>query len=162
MERPAVAPELRESWIDATDAPFDLQAWPFYWVTRTNNQYLRTLERSLKTSDLDIPSWRVLMLLHGKQAQSVSYLAEEAIIKRSTMTRIIQRMEEEGLITTRARASDNRVTEVLLTHGGRQARIRAQRHAFRVFAKAFNGVAQQEIRRLNAVLRKALSNLSEG
>jgi DNA-binding MarR family transcriptional regulator len=143
------------------DSDFDLRSWPFYWITRSNNAYLSTLEGILKRNQLDIPRWRVLMLLSCEQARSVTYLAEEAIIKLSTMTRIIQRMGQEGLVETRPLESDNRVTEVLLTLKGDDARSEAQRAASDVFAKAFEGVSQQEITALNGTLARVLSNLGD-
>ncbi|MEX0300578.1 MAG: MarR family transcriptional regulator, partial [Kordiimonas sp.] len=44
---------------------FELEKWPFYLITRTSSTYMKTLEAELKGGDLDIPSWRVLMLLGG-------------------------------------------------------------------------------------------------
>ncbi len=148
-------------FVHVSDAEFDLQSWPFYWIIRANNAYLNTLESVLKRDQLDIPRWRVLMLLFGQRARSVTYLAEEAIIKLSTMTRIIPRMEREGLVQSRPRQTDNRVTEVLLTPQGDQARRRAQQAAFDVFALAFDGVSGQQIAALNQTLGRVLSNLSE-
>lgn len=143
------------------DGEFDLQSWPFYWITRSNNAYLSTLEGVLKRQQLDIPRWRVLMLLYCDRAHSVTYLAEEAVIKLSTMTRIVQRMEQEGLVNTRPGEADNRVTEVLLTPKGDDARERAQRAGFDVFDQAFEGISEQKIADLNETLGRVLSNLSD-
>lgn len=158
-ERDARTPD-KADFVNASDAAFDVQSWPFYWITRANNAYLQVLERALKAGGLDVPGYRVLMLLHGRRARSVSYLAEEAIVKLPTMTRIVQRMEQEGLVETRPRASDNRVTEVLLTRRGGRARLSAQRAAFGVFAQAFEGVSEDQIGTLNAVLSRVISNIS--
>ncbi len=143
---------------EPTDAAFDLRNWPFYWITRTSDRYLSVLEGNLKESGLDIPSWRVLGQLHGTLSKSVGELADEAIIKRSTMARMIHRMEDEGLVETRVRPSDQRVTEVRLTAFGKRQRIVAQRQAFRAFARAFRGVSEGEIHRLNDTLRKVFAN----
>lgn len=158
-ERDAKTPK-KADFVNVSGAAFDVQSWPFYWLTRANNAYLRVLEDALKGSKLDVPRYRVLMLLHGKRARSVTYLAEEAIVKLPTMTRIVQRMEDDGLVETRPRASDNRVTEVLLTRRGGRARLRAQRAAFGVFAKAFEGVSEEQIGALNSVLSTVISNIS--
>ena len=143
------------------ETEFDLQSWPFYWITRSNNAYLRTLEKVLKRNQLDVPRWRVLMLLHCDRARSVTYLAKEAIIKLPTMTRIVQRMEQEGLVRTRASDSDNRVTEVLLTANGNRAQKKAKSAAFSVFDQAFEGISEQKILDLNKTLDRVLTNLGD-
>lgn len=148
-------------FVHLSESEFDLRSWPFYWITRSNNAYLSTLEGVLKQNQLDVPQWRVLMLLHGDQARSVTYLAKEAIIKLSTMTRIVQRMGQEGLVKTRPWEDDNRVTEVVLTPKGDKARTRAQSAAFDVFAKAFEGISDRKIAALNKTLERVLSNLGD-
>ncbi len=138
---------------------FDLQEWPFYWLTRANGQYLSTMAEVLKSVELDIPRWRVLMLLEPNQARSVSYLAREAISKVSTMTRIVQRMEQDMLVETRPQEADARVTEVLLTGNGRRARQLAWQQADSVYSHAFRDIPQETILQLNQMLSKLASNL---
>ncbi len=146
---------------DGTENPkFDVQTWPFYWLIRTHDRYLEFLEAGLKTVELDVPHWRVLMLLSGDRARSVSYLAKESCIKLSTMTRIVKRMQTEGLVETRQRASDARVTEVLLTRNGRRARPLAWHQADRIYGIAFDGVEAEEIAQLNGTLQKIARNLA--
>ena len=138
---------------------FDLHEWPFYWLTRAYGQYLSSLEDALRGVELDIPRWRVLMLLEGDLAKSTSYLADEAISKLSTMTRIIGRMQADGLVETRPRASDGRVTEVLLTKNGRRARVLAWQQANDIYEKAFRDISVADIGQLNATLAKIHGNL---
>lgn len=143
----------------APDHKLQLDAWPFYWITRVTNLYLERLEVELKRIGLDVPRWRVLMSLHAKDSSSVSEIAELAIVKLPTMTKIVQRMVGDGLVTCRTSAADGRVTEVLLTETGHEARRRAWAIARQVYAQAFEGVTAAEIRRLNAVLSRVFENL---
>ncbi len=89
--------------------------WPFYWVSRVNARYAQVLERRLKPLDLDLARWRVLMSLYEDEHLSVSEIADYAVIKLNTVTKIVQRMIADGLVVTRVRPSDGRVTEVCLT-----------------------------------------------
>ena len=139
---------------------FDLENWPFYWITRAYGQYMSSLEQTLKSVELDIPRWRVLMLLQGARARSISYLSTEAITKLSTMTRIVQRMQDDGLVITRPRASDQRVTEVLLTGNGRRARLLALHQAETIYANSFNGLSASDLKQLNKLLSRIHANLS--
>jgi len=138
---------------------FDLHGWPFYWLTQTHGQYLLMLERVLKEVELDVPRWRVLILLEGERARSISYLAREAISKLSTMTRIVQRMQDDELVITRPRASDQRVTEVALTSHGRRARVLALQQADKVYQKTFEGITEREVEELNRTLARIHANM---
>ena len=155
-------------FIDDTAAPniarpgddqFELTNWPFYWIVKANGRYVQRLEESLKSIELDVPRWRVLMLLERDVARSVSYLAKEAFAKLSTMTRIVQRMQEDGLVKTQPRESDQRVTEVILTGNGRRARSLALQQADAMYAGAFVGMSHDDVKALNQLLEKVFSNL---
>lgn len=140
---------------------FELERWPFYWLTRANGRYLQVLATRLRDVDLDIPRWRVLMLLESGKARSMSYLAKEAISKLPTMTRITQRMEEAGLVRTRPRETDARVTEVLLTPAGEAARAESWAVTQSMFDTAFQGMDAEDVDTLNRLLRAVESNLFE-
>lgn len=143
-----------------SDEHFELHEWPFYWLTRAYGQYMSTLEKTLKVVGLDVPRWRVLMLLGGDRARSVSYLATEAITKLSTMTRIVQRMQDDGLVLSRPRESDQRVTEVLLTRKGHKARQLAIKQAEGIYNRSFDGFSMKQITSLNKTLQSLIQNLA--
>ena len=56
------------------------------------------MEEALRRIDMDVPSWRAIMLVHERNPSSVSEIAERAVIRLSTMTRVIQRLEKRGLV----------------------------------------------------------------
>ena len=144
-----------------SDVDFDLKRWPFYWITQVAARYLQLLEQNLKRSDLDIPTWRVLMLLNTGAPRSVSYLSQHSITKLSTMTRIVKRMCDSGLAEVAPSSTDARVTEVRLTDLGRQAREVAWTHAHEIVADALEDIPRDEIQNLKEVLGKILSNFHQ-
>ena len=146
---------------ETTDREFSFKSWPFYWIAQTNGRYLRQMEVALKAIALDIPSWRVLMSLHEEGCASVSEIADHAIVKLSTMTRIVQRMQADGLVVCRQRESDARVTEVMLTGKGQSAGEQAWQAANRIYERAFQGFSEAEVETLNRLLRRASGNLAE-
>lgn len=133
-------------------AEFSLADWPFYWLTRAAGLYLQQMEKSLKQIGLDIPRWRVLMILSEHNPSSVSEIADHAIAKLPTMTRIVQRMEEDRLVSCSRRANDARVTEVTLTPAGAEAAQRAWAAAHEIFAHAFGEDGAMRVKRLNSEL----------
>ncbi|MBO9380590.1 MarR family transcriptional regulator [Sphingomonas histidinilytica] len=144
---------------DATG--FDPHDWPFFWMTQAVGRYLQRLETALKRVELDVSRWRVLMCLKDGQATSVSEIAELAIVKLPTMTKIVQRMQADGLVTCEARASDGRVTEVSLTERGLAARQEAWTIANKLYVQAFRTIAADDKQRLNRLMESIFNNLSE-
>lgn len=142
-----------------TNYAFTFRTWPFYWLTRATGRYLRNMEHALKPHSLDIPQWRVLMTLHEAECLSVSEIADHAIAKLSTMTKIVRRMEADELVHCRQRETDARVTEVLLTPGGQAAGELAWQVANTVYKRAFRNLSKREIDTLNLLLMKVAENL---
>lgn len=139
---------------------FDPHRWPFFWITQAVGRYLQRLETGLKRVDLDISRWRVLMCLHQNRPTSVSEIAQLAIVKLPTMTKIVQRMEADGLVRCEARVSDGRVTEVTLTPSGVAAKQTAWTIANRLYREAFTGIPPEESKTLNRLMKSIFDNLS--
>lgn len=142
-----------------TPPEFELTEWPFYWLSRVVARYLERLEVALKPEGLDVARWRVLMSLHGQDKASVSEIAEHAIVKLPTMTKIVQRMQADGLVECRPRVTDARVTEVVLTARGQAAREAAWRAATGIYEDVFGHIPPTKIKQLNALLQQVFRNL---
>lgn len=155
----AIAKKLRR-YIPSSEE-FRYEEFPFYWLARVQGIYMQHMEKALKKVGTDIPSWRVLFILktHGKS--SISEISTHAIVKLSTMTRIVYRMKAEGLVDTSTHAEDGRVTEVTITPVGLDLVQRIQEGTERLFARSFDGLSEAQIAKLNATLEQIHANLSE-
>ena len=136
------------------------RTWPFYWLARAGGRYRARMEEMLRPTGLDMPRWRVLMTLHQDRVASVSEIAAHAIEKLPTMTKIIQRMEIDGLVRRQPRPGKERVMEVVLTDRGELAGDDAWRSAATLYEQAFAGMSTEEIDRLTALLKRVAENLS--
>ena len=82
-----------------------------------------------------VSEWRVLATLHDSDPLTVSQLALEVLSKQPTVTKLVQRMVEQGWLKLQADASDQRRTLVTTTAAGRKlvlplvAKARAQEAA---------------------------------
>jgi len=134
--------------------------WPFYWVSRVNARYVQVLEKRLKPIGIDVPRWRVLMSLYEDTYLSISEIAEFSTMRLNTTTKVVQRMISDGLVTTRVRPSDARVTEACLTAEGDRLRALALAEARQVFDISFQDVSDEEMTALNAILEKVFGQLN--
>ena len=138
---------------------FDFREWPFYWLARAGGAYFKTMEEGLRGLGLDLPRWRVLMSLYQENRLSVSELADHGIVKLSTMTKIVQRMEQDGLVQCRPFADDRRVTEVIVTEAGLRAGEAAWQLAHKTYDIAFQGIPRKQEASLIAALRRITQNM---
>jgi len=135
--------------------------WPFYWISRVNARYVEVLERRLKTMGLDMPRWRVLISLYEEDHLSISEIADFSVMKLNTATKVVQRMVQDGMVETRVRPNDGRVTEVSLTAKGDEMRQIALVEAEKILAASFVNIPAKELAALNGMLEKVLNRLKE-
>lgn len=133
--------------------------WPFYWISRVNARYVQVLERRLKLQGLDMPRWRVLISLYEEEYLSVSEIAEFSVMKLNTATKVVQRLVADGMVSTRVRPSDGRVTEVTLTPKGDALRQTALVEAERILAASFINITPKDLTALNGLLEMVLDRL---
>ncbi|MDQ1849771.1 MarR family transcriptional regulator [Gemmobacter fulvus] len=140
---------------------FAKEDWPFYWISRVNARYVQVLEKRLKPLGIDVPHWRVLISLYESQYLSISEIAEMSTMRLNTTTKVVQRMIGDGLVTTRVRPTDGRVTEACLTEKGDRLRALALVEAREVFALSFPTVSASESAALNSILAKVFTQIDK-
>ena len=72
----------------------------------------------LRRRGASLPVWRVLAALSARPGETVTGLAEACLLQQPTMTKLLDRMVREGLVTRAPDARDRRVVRVALTPEG--------------------------------------------
>lgn len=144
----------------APDHPdFKLDAYPLYNLNRASWTYIDETTQLLKSADVDHPTWRVLLLLGDQNPSSVTELSKRSVTKMSTITRILIRMEESGLVTRAASPGDSRVTEVSLTDQGHTVLAQMRIIGTHMYQRAFSDFSTEEIGTLVTLLQRIRANL---
>lgn len=116
--------------------------------------------RVLSHFDLTLPQYRVLKLLDSQEGQRLTTLSACLLRAKSTITRIIDQLEAEGLARRTGDPADRRAQLVVLTPAGQERLHQAQQaHEEAVqqrFDRAFNQQEQEMLRQLLARLRDTL------
>ena len=97
----------------------ELTAWRTF--LRAHSQVTRRLEADLLAEhDLSLPSYDVLVQLSEAPHRRLrmTELAERVLLSRSGLTRLVDRLEREGLVGRQACPSDARGTHAVLTDAG--------------------------------------------
>jgi DNA-binding MarR family transcriptional regulator len=133
--------------------------FPFYWIARLNNIYHHHMERALHKVGADLPTWRILFILRENGTSSMSEISLHAVVKLPTITKIVYRLQERGLVITSTSATDGRVTQVSMTPLGQEALIEMRKATESVFLKGYEGLTSVKIERLNKMLMEVFNNL---
>ena len=144
---------------DPGTADFQVRKYPFYLLNRLVGRYNAIIEARLRTIGLDIPFWRVLMILGEQAPRGVGDISEAAVINLSTMTRIVQRMARKKLVRCTRRNDDYRITDVFLTALGKRKLAAARKITAPVFAAAIGNFSEREFSDTIEALDRLYTNL---
>jgi DNA-binding MarR family transcriptional regulator len=104
----------------------------------------------------------LLCRLFVQDGMTQSEIAEQLAVQGATVTNMLQRMEEAGLVARRRDPEDNRLVRVYLTDTGRQQERAITEQFMKVEEAIFEGLDHQDRTVLRRMLRRMLSNISTG
>ncbi|WP_080240324.1 MarR family winged helix-turn-helix transcriptional regulator [Spirosoma rigui] len=94
----------------------DQVCFPLYALSRQVTALYRPL---LEKLNLTYPQYLVLLLLWETDSVTVSDIGERLRLDSGTLTPLLKRMEQKGLISRRRNPADERQVTILLTDAGR-------------------------------------------
>lgn len=127
-----------------------------YASTRQMTKIYRPL---LKELNITYPQYLTLLVLWEVQTISVKSLGERLFLDSGTLTPMLKRMEENGLITRVRSTRDERVVEISLTKKGIQAEDKAESIPVN-FIKHLN-LEEEEFLQLKKILAKMMDNFDK-
>ncbi len=146
---------------DPTNPDFKLETSPFYLMAHADFQYHLDVSAVLTKYGVNKSMYRIMTVLRENQPANIGFLSEAALTKRTTVSRIIDRMVQMDLASTSSGEEDNRMTEVTLTQGGMDLLATLTPVVGRQFLRAIVGVSNAELAQLIATLQKISSNLGK-
>jgi DNA-binding MarR family transcriptional regulator len=128
-----------------------------FLLTQTVLRRARVVDQIMQTIDLTEPEIRLLIMLEQYPGTTITTLAEWAVIERSTLSRMLARMEKAGLLERRRR--DGRTVRVLLTEKGEDLTDQAKHLIAGCNDSMFRGLSKDDIEAFKKTLRTLLMNL---
>ena len=80
----------------------------------------KEFDADVRAAGLSSIEWRVLATLHDGQPLTISQLANDVLAKQPTVTKLVQRMGEQGWVALQADPGDQRRTLVVATAAGKR------------------------------------------
>ena len=87
---------------------------------RASHALYKDFDDHVRAAGLTTIEWRVLAALHDSPPLAISALAQEVLAKQPTVTKLVQRMCEQGWLRLQADPADQRRTLVAVTPAGRK------------------------------------------
>lgn len=132
-----------------------------YLANRLTFRLNQLLSKDLRKYGLTIANWRILAVLEYNEKATVNELADYAMIEQSTLSRLIARMEADGLLRRDRVEADGRARSISLTAEGREryetVRDLALAHVERA-TRGLSGDDQHVMERIIATMRSNLEN----
>jgi DNA-binding MarR family transcriptional regulator len=144
-----------------TAAPpaYSIEAAMPYLLNRIVNRLNRRLVEQLKAQGMTFRDWRVLAFLAATERRTIVELAEYSVIPHSTLSRLLDRMERNGLVTRSSAPHDLRAVALSLTAAGRRRYARILPLALELNGELMRGFSAAERRTLAALLGRMRDNL---
>ena len=101
-------------------APRFVEDYLGYLLGQANRALYKDFDAHVRAAGLSSIEWRVLATLHDGDPLTISRLADEVLAKQPTVTKLVQRMSEQGWVALQADADDQRRTLVLATPAGKR------------------------------------------
>jgi DNA-binding MarR family transcriptional regulator len=95
-----------------------LESFPPYLMNRLMARLNQNLAERLRKVGLNFQYWRVLLVLAMHGPRNFSALIEETIVHQSTLSRVVARMEQAGLVARETDKNDSRIVYIRLTPAG--------------------------------------------
>jgi len=133
------------------------QAIPFL-LARAGARMGNAFGSELKAFDLTLSEWRVCVSLLSAPDQTLSELAPHAGTKISAVSRIVDRLAQQGLVIRTPSASDGRSIHMRLTDKGMALTKKIVPFARDYEAIALTGFSAAEITALKDMLNRIYAN----
>lgn len=122
-----------------------------YLLGQANHALYKDFDLHVRAAGLSSIEWRVLSTLHDSEPLTISQLALDVLSKQPTVTKLVQRMAEQGWVALLADPSDQRCTLVAATPEGQRLVSplieQAKTHEARVL-RALGATEKQALRKL--------------
>ena len=112
------------------------------------------LDNKLKAMDLKIVHWPTLLVLWHEDGLTQAELSARCRTAYYTTTRMLDALEQKGLIERKAHPSSRRAHQVFLTEQGKAIKEQGLGHAMDVNAKVLSPLSQAEQTNLLELLLK--------
>lgn len=102
----------------------------------------------------------LLCELYRQDGRTQSEIADQLSVQGATVTNMLQRMEEAGLVVRRRDDEDNRLVRVYLTDAGREKERAINQQLHELESTVFGEISDEDRATLRRILHQIMRNMS--
>ena len=129
-----------------------------YLVNRLAQTVAREVDRRMSRLGLTDAQWKPLFMLLKGQCTTAADLSRMACHDTGAVTRLLDRLEDKGLIRRQRSAEDRRVVNLELTSEGERVAAEVPTIIAEVANQVLAGFSSDEFELFKTLLRRALAN----
>lgn len=136
-----------------------------FLISRIKQVGGRLFDRMLAEADIDAfngAQGRILYVLWQGDGLTISQLSAQTSLANTTLTSMLDRMEQSGLIVRTPSPTDRRALLIRLTDKARALREDYDRISQRMNDLYYLGFTEEEVHQLESYLERILNNLQGG
>lgn len=133
---------------------FDLSTYLPYLVSRVGPAVESGFWDGMRSAGLNLEEWRVLAVLYSQGEQSLNQLSDRTSVKVSTLSRLVGRLADRGLVSRQRSDEDSRTVVISLLKRGRERAERIIPHCHRYEEMIEARLTEQDIADLHRLLPK--------
>lgn len=123
-------------------------------LLRASSSVEKVVKKDMASHGLNATEFTVLELLYSKGRQPIQMIGKQILLASSSITYVVDRLEEKGMVIRIADNLDRRVTFCELTDEGKGLMEKIfPKHAEKI-AELFEGCTNEEVQLLQSVLKK--------
>ncbi len=130
--------------------------FPVYALSREIIQRYRPM---LEAIDITYPQYLVMLVLWERRKQTVNQLGEKLRLDSGTLTPLLKRLEQKGLIHRNRSSTDERVVEISLTPAG--AALEKEAESIPAKLVAAMDITTDELKELQFTVNRILNKLKQ-
>jgi DNA-binding MarR family transcriptional regulator len=130
-----------------------------YLLNRAGARIAAAFNAEMRQIGASLQVWRVLAALREQDGRRMGDLSKTTSIEVSTLTRLVDNMEKDGLVVRRREAGDARAVALHVTASGRRLTQRILPIAERYEKVALEGFTAGEAEVLKKALRRLYDNM---
>lgn len=138
---------------------FNLGEYLPYLLNRAGARIATNFTRDVRHLDISLQEWRVVAALQHSGPQRMSDLADLTSIDRTTLSRLVGRMEEADLVRRERIKDDGREVHIHLADRGQRMATEIVPLAQRYEQVALDGFSEAETKALKDMLKRIYGNL---
>ncbi|WP_445368441.1 MarR family winged helix-turn-helix transcriptional regulator [Methylomonas sp. BW4-1] len=123
-------------------------------LLRTHQAFLSYAARHVHRLELTLPQYDVIITLGKTAGMQPKKLGEETLITKGTLTGVVSRLEDKGLVERSASKKDGRSQIIRLTDAGRAVYEQTFPEHLAHIGRLFDDYTAEDIERLEADLQR--------